>query len=120
MWFDANAVLSALGAERENSARPPATPATSATKAPRVAIVASVATPPAQKPKHEAPKQGKAQPLETFPHGLTCAGHPLTWTGRVVSLDEWRHLTEWERHGPRRRQWNGIKKQWETPERDRQ
>ena len=115
MWFDASAALSALGAGRENSARPSTTPA----KAPRVAIVASVATPPAQKQRDEAPPLGDAQPRETFPHGLTCAGYPLTWTGRIVSLDEWRHLTEWERHGPRGRFWNGITKQWETPKGDK-
>ena len=33
-------------------------------------------------------------------HGASVAGNPLTWTGRVVSLDAWRNLTEWERHGP--------------------
>lgn len=115
MWFDASAALSKLGAERENSARLPATSATSATKTPRVAIVASVATPPAQKQRHEAPNPGNAQPREAFPHGRTCAGYPLTWTGRIVSLDEWRHLSAWERHGPRGGHWCGVTREWKQP-----
>jgi hypothetical protein len=41
------------------------------------------------------------------------ADAPRTWTGRIVSLDEWRRLTEWEKHGPNGRQWCGITKQWE-------
>lgn len=115
MWFDASAALSELGAGRQNSTRPSATPATSATKAPRVASVASVATPPAQKQEHEAPKQGNPQHGEAFPHGQTCAGYPLTWTGRMVSLDEWRHLSAWERHGPRGRHWCGVTREWIHP-----
>lgn len=57
--------------------------------APRVASVAGVAT--AQRPKPEA-----------FPYGTACniGDAPRTWTGRIVSLDEWRRLTEWEKHGP--------------------
>ncbi|GGE17399.1 hypothetical protein SAMN05421774_10447 [Gemmobacter megaterium] len=25
---------------------------------------------------------------------------PMTWTGKVVSLDAWRRLSAWDRHGP--------------------
>lgn len=48
-----------------------------------------------------------------FPHGTGVGGRPLTWTGRVVSLDAWRELSEWERHGPQGRHWNGISRRWE-------
>ena len=47
-----------------------------------------------------------------FPHGEAEGGRPRTWTGRVVSLDDWRTLTEWERRGPNGRQWCGITRRW--------
>lgn len=106
MWFDASAALADLGIGQENGTRPIATTATSATPAqrtaPNVAEVASVATPPAgnQKPDHSR-------------HGASVAGHPLIWTGRVVSLDEWRRLSEWGRHGSTGKVWDGLARQWE-------
>ena len=122
MWFDARAKLA------EIAGQPPATSATTATQAPaarhvsrlsqvsqapepgnpafRVANVAGVATP--------QPSAG-GEP-DMWRHGASVAGNPLTWTGRVVSLDAWRDLTEWERHGPDGRQWCGIKRRWVKPE----
>jgi hypothetical protein len=41
---------------------------------------------------------------------------PKTWTGRIVSLDDWRRLTEAEQHGSNGRLWNGMIRQWEQPE----
>ncbi|HMO70441.1 MAG TPA: hypothetical protein PKC84_02135 [Paracoccaceae bacterium] len=38
---------------------------------------------------------------------------PRTWSGRMVSLREWRELTDWERHGPQGRHWNGATGRWE-------
>jgi hypothetical protein len=72
-----------------------------------------VATP--LQPKHEP---AKGQTPEAFPYGTACnmGDAPRTWTGRIVSLDEWRRLTEWEKHGPNGRHWNGITKQWEQTE----
>jgi hypothetical protein len=124
MWFNPHAKLA------EIVGHPPATSATTATQrqsahpvsrlsqvsqrnepetiAPHVAEVASVATPSAQKAKPD-PRP------ETFRHGVSFTGKPLTWTGRIVSLDAWRILTEWEKHGPNGRHWNGITKQWEDP-----
>lgn len=63
-------------------------------------------------------KPAKGQTPETFPYGTACdmGDAPRTWTGRIVSLDEWRRLTEWEKHGPNGRHWNGITKQWEQTE----
>lgn len=46
-------------------------------------------------------------------HGLSVAGHPLTWTGCVVSPSAWSGLTEWQRYGPNGRHWNGITQEWE-------
>ena len=52
-------------------------------------------------------------PPEVFPYGLGINGTPRTWTGRVVALDEWRRLTDWERHGNTGKLWNGLTRQWE-------
>jgi hypothetical protein len=94
MWFDAQAELAKLVGGREIDAPAPATAATSATPSqrivPNVANVARVATP-------RAP--------EIKPHEETAGGRVTTWTGCVVSLDEWRRLTAWERHGPDGRFW---------------
>lgn len=99
--------------------------------APRVAEVASVATPSAraatplawepETPAHPAPpspsRRERATPSapdggDMGRHGRSIAGHPLTWTGRVVSLDAWRSLTAWERHGPDGRLWCGCCRAW--------
>jgi hypothetical protein len=121
MWFDARAKLSeivgetpATSATQTCDARPasqvsrPSQPLYPQISALRVAEVASVATPPAPKPepKHSA---------EIFQHGVTFTGQPKTWTGRIVSLEAWRILTEWEKHGPNGRYWNGNTKKWEEP-----
>jgi len=118
MWFDTRAKL------EESAGQPPAPFA--ATVAPvsqvsqvsqrpkankpalRVAEVASVATPPA---RAERPDQGAA----AFPYGSSPGGRPLAWTGRVVSLADWRTLTDQERHGPNWRHWCGVTKQWLQP-----
>lgn len=51
---------------------------------------------------------------EPFSHGhCRITGRPRTWTGRVVSLDEWRRLSAWDRHGSTGQLWNGITRQWE-------
>ena len=104
MWFDASAALADLGGRRETNAQPPATIATSATSPARVAIVADVATPRVLNRETDA-----------FRHGVSVAGHPRTWTGRVVSLADWRRLTAWERHGPDGRRWCGIARAWIEP-----
>lgn len=124
MWFDVQAALAEIegGDIPAPEAYPPATSATPATKPARVAIVASVATPPAPHSEADTPEAAPrvasvasvATP-ETFPHGRSVAGHPRTWTGRVVSLDAWRHLSEWERHGPNGRHWCGIARNWIEP-----
>ena len=105
MWFDARAKLA------EIEARPPATIATPATTqanpAPRVAEVASVATPLRSKPALRVAKvAGVATPS---------ASGPRTWTGRIVSLDAWRRLSDWERHGPNGRHWCGLCREWHLP-----
>ncbi|AXI43530.1 hypothetical protein [Sulfitobacter sp. SK011] len=110
MLFDPRLAL----AEIEKQAVTPATSATSATQeretALKVAKVAEVAALPRQirKTNDKAPDDHR--------HGFALGGRPKIWTGKVVSLDEWRRLSEWEKHGPNGRHWNGITRQWELPE----
>jgi hypothetical protein len=107
MWFDAQQALAAIEGGTPDTVRLPQpefkTPA-------RVAQVARVAR--TQCPNHElTPSAGK--PTNPSPYGESVAGNPVTWTGCIVSLAAWRILTEWEKHGPNGRHWNGITKQWE-------
>ena len=51
-----------------------------------------------------------------YRHGTTFDGTPKTWTGKIVSLDQWRRLSEWEKHGPDGKHWNGKTHLWEMPE----
>jgi hypothetical protein len=60
-----------------------------------------------------APKPSAPDASDPFRHGRSINGTPLTWTGRIVSLDEWRRLSEWERHGSTGQEWNGLTRQWE-------
>jgi hypothetical protein len=53
--------------------------------------------------------------IQDLRHGFAVNGHPKTWTGKIVSLDAWRQLDEWERHGPNGRHWCGIAKAWVVP-----
>lgn len=117
MWFDAQAELAKLGGGRESDTYPPATLATSATQCPVVAIVADVAAPPATIATSATPAPRVASVAtpsasEINPQAETAGGRVATWTGRVVSLDEWRRLTAWERHGPNGRLWCGITSTW--------
>ncbi len=125
MWFDPHAMRA------ENVGHPHATSATTATQTPAVRPVSQVSrlsqALQVQKPAFRvASVAGVAPPLpeaassalngreaETrFPHAYSALGGPVTWTGRVVSLDEWRSLTDWERHGPKDMLWCGKRKQW--------
>lgn len=113
MLFDPRAAL----AEIENRGDTPATSATSATQTPKttpnVANVADVAAP---RPQNQ--KTGKSiipAPDTDMRHGMSAGGRPKTWTGKVVSLADWRTLSDWERHGSDGQQWNGNTKTWEHP-----
>lgn len=64
-------------------------------------------------PAPSAPAHSRADGNSPFRHGRSVAGIPVTWTGKVVSLDEWRRLSEWERHGSTGKVWNGLTRQWE-------
>lgn len=97
MWFDVSAVLAEIEGGREAAPETPNRKTTATATPVRVAEVASVATPPTQD------RKATTAPSDASAHGLSVGGRPLTWTGRVVSLDDWRSLTEWQRHGPKTR-----------------
>jgi len=109
--FDPRAAL----AEIRKQGPTPATPATSATQTiqnpPNVAKVADVAAPQAEIRKTEG--RGDQTRTNDMRYGFAINGHPKTWTGNIVSLDAWRGLSEWERHGPNGRMWDGRTKKWE-------
>jgi hypothetical protein len=109
MWFDVQQALTEIEGGTPPPSVQPLVQDPAPKPAPRVAVVASVAAPPAQKP------QTASGTTDHYPYGIAFEGRPRTWTGRVVSLAAWRMLTEWERHGPNGRHWNGITKQWEHP-----
>jgi len=116
MWFDPKAKLAEIAAQRP-TAHAPSVRAVSqmsrVSQAPELENATfRVATPP--RPKPETARTNRAD-TETFPHGLAVGGRPKTWTGRVVLLEDWRHLTKWEKHGQKGRHWNGVTRQWEKP-----
>ena len=108
--FDPRAAL----AEIRKQGPTPATPATSATQttqnALNVAKVADVATPQRQIPKNEA--LSITAPNDDMRHGFAVNGNPMTWTGNIVGLDDWRGLSEWQKRGPNGRMWCGVCKVW--------
>lgn len=119
MFFDVQAAL----AEILNDTPEAAIPAISAIPPGRIAGIAGIAAGPAEIPapaevlpfpaQPSAPEASR-QDLDDFPHGhCRITGRPRTWTGRVVSLDEWRRLSAWDRDGSTGKLWNGITRQWE-------
>ena len=134
MLFDVQAAL----AEILNDAPETAIPAISAIPPGRIAGIAGIAAGPSEIqtpaevlpfppsapaiPRYKTdglpPQPGEIGIIPTnadnFAHGhCRITGRPRTWTGRVVSLDEWRRLSAWDRHGSTGKLWNGITQQWE-------
>jgi hypothetical protein len=132
MFFDAKAKL----AEIQNRKGLPANPANSANLRPRLAGLAELAVGETENVETETPAQSResqqSQP-QAVPFGtdtgqpkpsapapsrdadtppLTDTGRVKTWTGKIVSLDDWRNMSEWERHGPKGRIWCGIHREW--------
>lgn len=102
-----------------------ATRATSATAATTGQNVASVAGVAARQPKIQTPAKvlpfvaqpsARAQKQDDgggFPHGVCdFTDRPRTWTGKVVALDEWRRLSDWEREGSAGQLWCGVCSVW--------
>lgn len=84
MWFDAKAKLAEIAGATPATQPSPVSQLSRVSQTPvadehaivaKVASVATLSTP------------------RTKPKGGTIGGRGVTWTGRVVSLDEWRHQT---------------------------
>lgn len=76
--------------------------------------VARIALPPVSKPEitppiAPAPSRDTEDP---FRHGRAPGNRPVTWCGKIVSLDEWRKLSAWDRHGPDGRMFCGACREW--------
>ena len=116
MLFDVQAAL----AEILSEATPRANPAKPANPPPPISGISDPSpaetAPAAVLPF--APKPKATDESDAFRHGRSVTGSPLTWTGRIVSLTEWRRLSEWERDGSTGKLWNGITRQWEPANAD--
>jgi len=116
MWFDVQAAL----AEIEAGAKPATAPAPGANRANRanpatqISTNSTISTPPALElqPDPETPQAPPRSKPEAFPYGQAFGGRPKTWTGRVVSLEEWRGLSAWDKRGPDGRLFCGICRVW--------
>lgn len=111
--FDAYAALRKLESE-------PATPAILATIAiltpderPKIAEIAEIAGGHVQNQENTPLTKTSDKPKD-LPYGRSTAGSPETWTGKIVSLDEWRRLSGWDRHGSTGQMWSGLSRKWEA------
>ncbi len=110
--FDPYAALQKLqkqqGLKGEKPRVAPATSATFATPMPETAQKSQMSR------KSQAPERKSAFSQNGgSPYGTSPGGRPLTWTGKVVSLDDWRTLSEWEKHGPAGKSWSPETQTWE-------
>lgn len=76
------------------------------------AIEAPRAFAPPEPSQPSRPTPPRPEP-DAFPYGHSVDGQPLTWTGKVVSLAEWKRLSEWDKHGSTGKVWNGLTRAWE-------
>lgn len=114
MKFDAYALLAGIRTDSPADA----TRATRAIPDDQYSTCSANSTAPPSRSETQVPTQkAAATPSlvseDPFRCGRAFTGDPKTWTGRIVSLDAWRRLTDWEKYGPDGRLWNGITKKWE-------
>ncbi|MFD1157911.1 hypothetical protein [Roseovarius aestuarii] len=126
MGFDVKAALArALEAENQNTrGSDTANSANSAKRShqggqslARLASLAGNRTLHSEKPKTPDPefdpKISASAEGSDYPFGTSPGGRPVTYTGKVVSLDAWRSLSDREKHGPGGKHWGGQSQQWE-------
>lgn len=109
MWFDVNA------ARADIEATPPATIERPAMDVPRASAVSRMSRKSQPPEAGNRPHVAEVADVATPDASPSASGEPRTWTGRVVSLAEWRRMSEWERHGPNGRLWCGICRAWHHP-----
>jgi hypothetical protein len=114
MLFDVQAAL----AEILNDAAPLANPANLAKPQPPNSGISGISShDPAEIAPTTAlsfaPKPTALGARDPLWHGRSITGSLKTWTGRIVSLDEWLRLSDWERHGSKGKLWNGLSRRWE-------
>lgn len=69
-----------------------------------------------------APETGfKSSPTSRSEHDhkkrvVSVGGRLRTWTGRVVSLEDWRQLSAWDKEGGKGRAWDGLTRNWDDVE----
>lgn len=124
-FFDARAVAAKIQNQQAAPANHAKLAKLDTETAPHLADLADLATLTGQNAKSEGernpptfePQPPRQQPpnLGPVPDKVGVGGRPVTWTGKVVSLDDWRNLSDWERHGPNGRVWNGKTQQWDRP-----
>ena len=113
MFFDAKAARARIEARGATPADLPKSPVISGLAGLAGGMAETEKTPaPCEAPKY-APQPPQKPSAETFPHGQSFTGQPKTWTGRIVPLEEWRTLTDWDRDGPNGQMWNGMTRRWE-------
>lgn len=103
MLFDVQAALTEILSDDFATC---ATPATKQTERPLVSRLSQVSR--SQPRELPAADTGSGQ-------GASGAAAPRTWTGRIVSLDEWRALSRWDRFGPEGRLFCGACQAWVMP-----
>lgn len=117
MKFDAYAFL----ADCEENPLPRAKRANRAKQDAPISTFSTISTPlpvnpeiprPAPVLPFAPPPEPSRQDGEPFRHGHGPDGRSRTWTGRIVNLDDWRRLSDWERHGPDGRLFCGICRAW--------
>lgn len=130
-WFDAYRALAEIERGDMPLSDPPSAPRLSVVSeggnppepapegAARLARLARLAPAPDRNPETPPEVERPADPADpardTFKHGRSITGDPRTWTGRIVSLAEWRRLSDWDRDGPNGRHFYGDTRCWEPP-----
>ena len=125
MLFDVQAALAEILSGAPATVATPATTRTETRPVSRLSQVsrsqAGAHEPACPAPVSQMSRVSRSQPAE-LSAADACAGQdasvgamPRTWTGRVVSLDEWRALSRWDRLGPEGRIFCGACQEWVMP-----
>lgn len=112
MWLDVRAKLAEIEGNFLTTSATQAPPAVAVSQLSQVSQAPSTAN---AKPSVVSPQPSDSDAQDILRHGASVTGSPRTWTGRIVSLDAWRALTEWEKHGPNGQHWCGLCRGWHYP-----